>query len=312
MTQAFAAAVDEDAPGRHRQHRLDRGEQRRADAQPLRRGQGRRRDVHQGGRARVRPARHPRQRGVARPDLEGRPRRGVARRCRALSARRAARASRARRGRRRRVPLPRLGRGAMDHGRRTGRRWRRAHASHRVLEPGAEPRSADDLRRAKSIRRPRATSSRCRSRAAIYRETWRSDDVLPAGGARRALRPRQARRQRDLLPADRRVPTRSRRCIGCRPTRSSTSTSATPSSSGGCTRTVASSASCWATTSGGQHGAVGGAARRVAGLTAVPGRALSPCSGTTMAPGFDPRDYEHGDRERLLAAFPARARWSWR
>jgi predicted cupin superfamily sugar epimerase len=27
--------------------------------------------------------------------------------------------------------------------------------------------------------------------------------------------------------------------------------------------------------------------------------------GTTMAPGFDPRDYEHGDRARLLAAYPA-------
>jgi hypothetical protein len=27
--------------------------------------------------------------------------------------------------------------------------------------------------------------------------------------------------------------------------------------------------------------------------------------GTTMAPGFDPQDYEHGDRERLLAAYPA-------
>ncbi len=26
--------------------------------------------------------------------------------------------------------------------------------------------------------------------------------------------------------------------------------------------------------------------------------------GTTMAPGFDPRDYEHGDRARLLGAYP--------
>lgn len=26
--------------------------------------------------------------------------------------------------------------------------------------------------------------------------------------------------------------------------------------------------------------------------------------GTTMAPGFDPLDYEHGDRARLLAAYP--------
>lgn len=26
--------------------------------------------------------------------------------------------------------------------------------------------------------------------------------------------------------------------------------------------------------------------------------------GTTMAPGFDPQDYEHGDRDTLLAAFP--------
>ncbi len=27
--------------------------------------------------------------------------------------------------------------------------------------------------------------------------------------------------------------------------------------------------------------------------------------GTTMAPGFDPRDYEPGDRERLMAEYPA-------
>jgi uncharacterized protein len=27
--------------------------------------------------------------------------------------------------------------------------------------------------------------------------------------------------------------------------------------------------------------------------------------GTTMAPGFDPADYEHGRRADLLAAFPA-------
>jgi len=26
--------------------------------------------------------------------------------------------------------------------------------------------------------------------------------------------------------------------------------------------------------------------------------------GTTMAPGFDPSDYEHGDRDRLIAEFP--------
>jgi predicted cupin superfamily sugar epimerase len=26
--------------------------------------------------------------------------------------------------------------------------------------------------------------------------------------------------------------------------------------------------------------------------------------GTTMAPGFDPADYEHGDRDRLIAAYP--------
>lgn len=26
--------------------------------------------------------------------------------------------------------------------------------------------------------------------------------------------------------------------------------------------------------------------------------------GTTMAPGFDPADYEHGDREELIRAFP--------
>jgi hypothetical protein len=29
--------------------------------------------------------------------------------------------------------------------------------------------------------------------------------------------------------------------------------------------------------------------------------------GTTMAPGFDPGDYEHGDRQSLLAAYPAAA-----
>jgi predicted cupin superfamily sugar epimerase len=27
--------------------------------------------------------------------------------------------------------------------------------------------------------------------------------------------------------------------------------------------------------------------------------------GTTVSPGFDPADYEHGDRQTLIAAYPA-------
>jgi len=63
---------------RHRQHRLDRGRQRRARAQPLLGREGRGRDVHARRGARARPARHPREQRVARPHRPAGPGRCVA------------------------------------------------------------------------------------------------------------------------------------------------------------------------------------------------------------------------------------------
>ncbi|CAK7287123.1 hypothetical protein SGPA1_50089 [Streptomyces misionensis JCM 4497] len=116
----------------HHPHRLHRGGPSGPRPRPLRRGQGGGGDARPRGGPGVRLRGHPRQHGLARADRPPGPGTGLAGRCPPLARRRPRGPSGPSRGRGRRVRLPGLAPGFLDHRARPGGGRRGVGAAHVV------------------------------------------------------------------------------------------------------------------------------------------------------------------------------------